>query len=148
MKTRNVVRWSMSITIPSDTSVGCELINDLLEAMVEREWPSAELFHVQLAYQEAIVNAIVHGNRRAADKTVEIEMSCDHGQVRIQITDQGPGFDPQNVPDPRQEEWLEAPGGRGLLLMSEILSELMYNDLGNQVTLIKNKGGEAPLPAE
>ena len=106
----HVSPWTSLQTIPSDTAIGSELVHSLLAEMLERDWPSVELFHVQLAYEEAIVNAIVHGNRGAADKTVEVQMTCDRDSVWIQITDQGAGFDPAAVPDPTQGELL---GGAG-----------------------------------
>ncbi len=140
MKTRNAALWSSRHIIPSDTSVGSALIDGLLEAMLERDWPASEQFHVQLAYQEALVNAVDHGNRRSPQKTVEIEMACDRRRIEIRITDQGDGFDPSDVPDPRQEALLEVPGGRGLLLIHEVMSEIKYNATGNQVTMTKRRG--------
>ena len=71
-------------------------------------------------------------------------MTCDGDRATIQITDQGEGFDPSAVPDPRQDELLDAPGGRGMLLISEIMTEVSYNDLGNQITMIKIKGDDPP----
>jgi len=107
---------------------------------MERDWPPAELFRVQLAYEEAIVNAIRHGNGCDPEKTVDVQMICDENEVSIQITDQGGGFDPQDVPDPRSDELLEAPGGRGVLLINEIMSRVDYNETGNQITMVKIKG--------
>lgn len=140
--------WTFHREIPSDTAVGSALVTDLLDAMTEREWPAGDLFRTQLAFEEAIVNAIRHGNRCDPDKKVTVEMSCDDDQVRIQITDQGEGFDPRSVPDPRQEELLEAPGGRGVLLINEIMSQVEYNDRGNQITMIKIKGDDPPVDEE
>jgi serine/threonine-protein kinase RsbW len=132
--------WTYEREIPSDTAVGSALVNELLEAMTEREWPATDLFRTQLAYEEAIVNAIRHGNRCDPEKTVRVEMSCDDERVTIRITDQGDGFDPEDVPDPRQDELLEAPGGRGVLLIREVMSEVKYNETGNVITMVKIKG--------
>lgn len=142
----NVAEWTFSRTIASDTSVGSALVSELIDAMMERDWPGTDVFRVQLAYEEAIVNAIRHGNRCSPDKTVSVEMRCGADQVWIQITDQGPGFDPNSIPDPRQEDLLEVPGGRGVLLISEIMSEVRYNDVGNQITMIKIRGDEPDDP--
>ena len=108
--------------------------------MLARDWPAVEQFRVQLAYEEAIVNAIRHGNRNDPDKNVTVEFTCDYETVRIQIEDEGAGFDLKKVPDPRSEELLEVPGGRGVLLISEIMSEVKYNSKGNQITMTKVKG--------
>lgn len=136
--------WSFSKKIPSDTSIGSGLVSELLDAMMEREWPPADMFRTQLAYEEAIVNAIRHGNKSDAAKSVHVEMHCDDERVRIRITDEGPGFDPSSVPDPRQDELLEVPGGRGVFLIHEIMSEVHYNDTGNQITMVKLKGDNPP----
>ncbi|TWU40433.1 ATP-binding protein [Novipirellula artificiosorum] len=139
MRAKNVPAWTLRRTIPSDTSVGSALAHELVDAMLERKWPATDLFRVQLAYEEAIVNAIRHGNRHCSDKTVEVEMSCKEQEVCIRITDQGNGFDPAAIPDPRQQELLEVPGGRGVLLICEIMSEISFNDTGNQITMIKRR---------
>lgn len=140
MSQQGSAAWKRETTIPSDTAIGSDLVNGLIEAMVERGWTSDEMFRVQLAYEEAIVNAIRHGNRFAEDKTVDVVMHCDDEQIRIQITDMGKGFDPKSLPDPRDEERLDVPGGRGVMLIHELMSEVSYNELGNQVTMTKKRG--------
>lgn len=136
--------WQLKRVIPSDPSVGSPLVNELIDAMLAREWSAAEQFRVQLAYEEAIMNAIRHGNRNDAKKMVTVEFECDQQTVTIRIEDEGKGFNPSEVPDPTTEELLEVPGGRGVLLISEIMSEVEYNDKGNAVTMIKKKGDKVP----
>lgn len=142
--TSSDLTWKLKREIPSDTSVGSELVNELLAAMTEREWPATDLFRTQLAYEEAIVNAIRHGNRSDPEKSVKVEMACGPDRVEIQITDEGDGFDPSQVPDPREEELLEVPGGRGVLLIHEIMNHVSYNDAGNQITMVKERTEEEP----
>lgn len=136
--------WTHEKTIPSDTSIGSELVNGLLAAMQDHAWPASELFHVQLAYEEAIVNAIRHGNKFAEDKTVDVRMWCSTDEVGIEITDMGEGFDPESLPDPRAEDRLEIPGGRGVMLIHELMSEVTYRHPGNQVRMVKYR---TPLPS-
>lgn len=143
MSQQGSAAWKRETTIPSDASIGSELVNGLLEAMGERGWSPTELFRVQLAYEEAIVNAIRHGNRFAEDKTVDVMMSCDEEEIVIQITDMGSGFDPKSIPDPRDEDRLEIPGGRGVMLIHELMSQVFYNETGNQVTMRKKRGEES-----
>lgn len=134
------VPWKFRREIVSDTSVGSALASELLTAMRERGWSSEDLFRTQLAFEEAIVNAIRHGNRCDSEKMVLVEMDCDESRVMIQITDEGVGFVPDQVPDPRHEDLLEVPGGRGVLLINEIMSEVSYNEAGNRITMVKRKG--------
>ena len=134
--------WTFRREIPSDTAIGSTLVAELLDAMMQRDWPAGDMFRIQLAYEEAIVNAIRHGNRCDLDKTVVVYLSCDDERVTIEITDQGDGFDPKNVPNPRHNELIEDPGGRGVLLIGEIMCEVTYNDRGNQIKMVKNKSDD------
>jgi len=129
--------WSVHRTLPSDTSVAADFCVELVDAMTHRNWPPRDIFRVQLAFDEAIVNAIRHGNRFDANKNVEVDVTCNGDQVHICIADQGNGFDPSKVPDPRSDELLEVPGGRGVLLISELMNEVHYNDRGNEVKMTK-----------
>lgn len=146
MSTAPSSSWELDRTIPSDTSVGSELIVPLMDAMRERSWLDADIFRVQLAYEEAVVNAIRHGNRCDPAKVVAVKMHCDTSQVRIEISDEGPGFDPSQVPDPRDERLLEVPGGRGVLLINEIMSEVRYEDGGRRIVMVKRPGDPLDNP--
>ena len=67
-------------------------------------------------------------------------------KVRIIIEDEGTGFRPQDVPDPTEDENLEKPCGRGIMLMRAFLSVVEYNERGNRVVLEKNRNDDgAPL---
>jgi serine/threonine-protein kinase RsbW len=66
----------------------------------------------------------------------------------MQISDQGAGFDHRNVADPTEEERLDKPRGRGVMLMRELMTEANFNDSGNSVTMIKVRSQEVPEPSE
>ena len=103
-------------------------------------WQPADVFAVHLAVEEAIVNAIVHGNKLDASKKVHVECEVSADRVRVAITDEGPGFDPASVPDCTAEERLEAPSGRGVMLMRSFMTSIEYNAAGNAVMLEKVRG--------
>jgi serine/threonine-protein kinase RsbW len=92
-----------------------------------------------------LVNAVVHGNRLDPKKTVHVECEVSPEYVRLEVTDEGQGFDPVNVPDCTLEERLEAPSGRGVMLMRSFMSRITYNAKGNSVVLEKRRGDK---PAE
>lgn len=95
-------------------------------------------FAIRLAMEEALCNAIRHGNRMDPSKVVEVDYDIDPARAIITVTDQGEGFDPSTVPDPTTDENLEKPTGRGIMLMRAYMDEVHFNDRGNQVRMVKN----------
>ena len=91
-------------------------------------------FRVSLA--EALSNAMIYGNDRDPSKRVRVEVFLEAGSVTARVTDEGTGFDPQDVPDPTVPGNLLEDQGRGLFLMRELMDELRFNDCGNCVTLV------------
>jgi serine/threonine-protein kinase RsbW len=98
-----------------------------------------DVFGVHLAMEEALVNAIRHGNRLDPGKQVQFACRMTPDLVRIEITDEGDGFDPSSIPDPTDPEHIEAPSGRGLMLMRSFMSRVEYNDVGNRVVMEKER---------
>jgi serine/threonine-protein kinase RsbW len=109
------------------------------EEMAAAGYPEADRFALRLALEEAIVNAIRHGNRGDPSRRVHVRFEVGPDQVLAEVEDEGEGFDPARVPDPLAPENLERPSGRGLLLMRRYTTWLRYNRLGNCVTLCKER---------
>ena len=86
---------------------------------------------------EAIVNAIKHGNQLDTSKRVFVKYHVSHERFEIHIKDEGPGFDPMDVPDPMAPENLERECGRGLLLMKHYMTEVKFHAPGNAVSMVK-----------
>ena len=95
------------------------------------------VFAVRLALEEALSNAIRHGNCGDESKSVTVEYAIDPKQIRISVADEGCGFQPDTLPDPCAEENLARPHGRGVMLMQAYMDEVSYNDAGNCVTMVK-----------
>lgn len=113
------------------------MVSRLLEELEEQAWAEHDVFAVHLAVEEALVNAIKHGNQKDLAKSVELHCRMTHDRIEIQITDEGDGFDPSAVPDPTDEENLEIPSGRGLMLMRCYMTTVEFNPKGNSVTMVK-----------
>ncbi|MFN8858132.1 MAG: ATP-binding protein, partial [Planctomycetaceae bacterium] len=88
------------MTIPSDTVAGQSLQEQIIRQLEEREFGEHDLFGVRLALEEALVNAIKHGNRLDPAKIVRVQWKIDEIRVVIEIEDEGEGFNPIEVPDP------------------------------------------------
>lgn len=124
-------------TIPSELQAAERIQERIISVLEGFEYPMRDVFGMRLALEEAIVNAIKHGNKMDPKKTVSIKCEIDSNRVCVQIEDQGPGFSPIDVPDPTSEENLDKPGGRGIMLMKAFMTKVQYNARGNQVTLEK-----------
>ena len=101
-------------------------------------------FAIRLSLDEAITNAVRHGNGLNPDlkATIDYEITDEH--FRITISDQGPGFVPEKVPDPTLDENLDRPCGRGLMLMRAYMTHVEFNAKGNAVTLVKRRDCKLP----
>lgn len=116
-----------------------QLILHLTGQMADLGYGEEDLFHVRLAVEEAIANAIKHGHRADPSKQVRIFFSIGFDQVLIKVQDQGQGFDPRLVPDPLATENMDRISGRGLYLMQATMSWIEFNEQGNCVTLCKQR---------
>jgi serine/threonine-protein kinase RsbW len=94
---------------------------------------------ILVSAMEAVNNAIIHGNKSVQEKIVEVEISSKSDELIIVVTDQGPGFKPEKVPDPTTPENIEELNGRGIYLMSHLADKIEYNKKGNSVKMIFNK---------
>lgn len=130
------------VVIPSDTALGQEVQERIVGRLETLEFPPRDVFGVRLALEEALVNAIKHGNGMDPSKNVHIECHIDRDLVRVEIEDEGPGFTPEEVPDPTSEENLERPCGRGIMLMRAFMTRVEYNDRGNRIILEKRREPE------
>jgi serine/threonine-protein kinase RsbW len=115
-------------------------ITRIVTAMQASGFDPKELFGTRLALEEAMVNAIRHGHRNDTSKRIDVRFHVTQQQLLVEIQDQGPGFDPDGLPDPLSPENLERPGGRGVFLMRRYMTWVQYNDAGNTVTLCKLRG--------
>ena len=111
----------------------------VLEAVAKCGYGEQDRFAVQLALEEAMANAIRHGNSGDPSKRVIVEFRVDPESVCISVQDEGRGFKPDTVPDPTLDENIEKPFGRGVMLMRVYMSEVRYNPAGNRVTMTKRR---------
>lgn len=95
--------------------------------------------NLKLALAEAITNAMEHGNGWDESKFVEVEIVLDSGRMQATVSDQGPGFNHGRMLNPTSNEHLLSERGRGIFLANAIMDEVIYNQAGNQVTLVKRR---------
>jgi serine/threonine-protein kinase RsbW len=129
--------------IPSDANQGMQLLETIMSQLACHPYTERDVFSIRLALEEAILNAIKHGNRYDRHKSVLVSYRIQHDRFDISITDEGPGYRPEAVPDPTADENLERPGGRGLLLMRYYMTEVTVHPPGNRLTMVKYSSASA-----
>ena len=140
--TENHWSWTLDRRIPSDTAVGCKVIEELLQHLNALQWGEHDVFGIHLAVEEAMVNAIKHGNNYDLEKLVHVVIKLSPNKLYLQIEDQGSGFDPSKVPDPTEDEYLDRACGRGVMLMRHYMNEVEYKGRGNRVEMKKCRQSE------
>ena len=164
---RYVLECDLSLIGPTVRTV-----RELLAASGRLE--ETALLRTGIAVEEAMLNAVYHGNLEVSsdlreddpnafydlarrrceqqpyrDRTTAVEVLLTQDAVRVRVRDEGPGFDPATLPDPTDPENLARASGRGLLLIRTFMDEVDHNARGNEITLVKRFAPKsAPLPAE
>ena len=160
------VESSISLSLENDELLVPKVISRLELPMVELDlFDEGERMQIAMALDEALLNAMVHGNLEVSselrqiddgkpyidlieerkktapynERRVTIQMHATLDSATIIIRDEGPGFDLSSLRDPTDPENLEKAGGRGLLLINAFMDEVRHNERGNQITMIKNK---------
>lgn len=132
------------LSIPSTLAAAVHAQQAILADAKAHRYSDSACFAVRLALDEALSNAIIHGNASNPDKFVQIEYAVTDERITICVTDQGKGFHPEEIPDPTLDENLERPHGRGVMLMRAYMTSVTFNERGNSVTLIKTRDCRLP----
>ena len=134
----------MSFVINSSLAEGREVQRQILERIENAGFDGGNFFAINLALEEALVNAIKHGNRLDPGKKVWVEARISAKKVEILIEDEGPGFVRSSVPDPTIAENLEKCSGRGILLIEAYMTQVSWDRGGRRLRMVKVKEPERP----
>jgi len=115
---------------------------EVLGRLRELGYTEDQRFAVRLAFEEAMVNAMKHGNRMDPALHVVLNYRVLPDRIEIRVRDEGPGFEPHLVPDPTCDENLNRPCGRGIMLMRSYMDEVSYAYSGREVCMVKYRKRE------
>ncbi|GHE54942.1 MULTISPECIES: ATP-binding protein [Roseivirga] len=125
----------ISIEIPSLVE-NIRIVESFIDNAKEKYHLTDDVYgNIMIAVVESVNNAILHGNKTDKTKNVRLSANLLEGQVIFSITDEGPGFDHKNLPDPTAPENLEKVGGRGIFIMKNLADEIQFKDEGRTVEL-------------
>src|ERR1044072_4087253 len=127
----------IAFKMPSDLAYLDDVLDYLNERMLKLGVLKPGDSELLIALDEAIVNAIKHGNKCDPRKAVHISAEFNAEGVRFVVADEGPGFEREKVPDPTDPCRLLEPNGRGLLLINHIMDKVCYNQAGNRLEMFK-----------
>ncbi len=156
--------------LENDLSLFPPLVNYLQQsAAMVRFGRDIDRLRMGVAFDEALVNACFHGNLEVgselrevdhnayyelarqrlnepqyANRRIFVKLCITRDEITCVVRDEGPGFDPTQLPDPTDPANIEKPSGRGLLLMQTFMDEVRFNEKGNEVTLIKRNPQSQP----
>ena len=127
---------TISLDIPS-LPENIRIVESFIDNAKERYSLNDDIYgNIMIAVTESVNNAIVHGNGSEKNKNVSLNLFFDESAIRFTVSDQGDGFEYDDLPDPTAPENLDKPGGRGIFLMRHLCDEVNYSDGGKQVELI------------
>jgi CheY-like chemotaxis protein/anti-sigma regulatory factor (Ser/Thr protein kinase) len=169
-----VAEQQTTFVLENDSTLVPSVVNYIQQMMTRMRFcEDTDCLRVGVALEEALLNSYYHGNLeisselREADHTAYYQLSKTRAQeppysqrkiyvcsilsrdeCRFVIRDEGPGFDPNCLPDATDPANLERPCGRGLLLMRTFMDEVHFNDVGNEVVLVKRRPANAPADGD
>jgi len=131
---------NMKTIIPNDSHLLKEVSKKLLSRLKEQGVDEEIIFDIHVGFEEALRNAMIHGNKSNPDKKVTILTEKTDDKVVITVEDEGDGFNPKDLPDPTLDENLLKEGGRGVYLIEHLMDEVRYEDSGRRVIMVKYLG--------
>jgi serine/threonine-protein kinase RsbW len=145
--TDNAYPWTEKV-LPTQLEAIREVEGDIIDRLAQVDYDEDLQFAIRLAFEEAVVNAMKHGNRMDPARKVLLTYRVSPECIEIRVRDEGEGFDPGCVPDPTIDENLQRPCGRGIMLMRSYMDTVQYACRGKEVQMVKfrRSGGGGTKP--
>jgi serine/threonine-protein kinase RsbW len=127
-----------SISITSNLKNIRKVSSRIVDLLLERGIDKSTIFDIRLSIEEAIINAIEHGNKKDESLKVTASFIIDEDKIEIAVEDEGEGFSHTALPDPTKDKNVLRAHGRGVYLFHKLMDRVEYNDKGNRVKLVKS----------
>ena len=134
--------WTKEYTFPSDMGTAHSLIEDVMGLVRTDGWNDKDLFAIELVLEEVLTNAVKHGNHSDPSKSVRFDCKLSRNKFYARVEDEGSGFDPHALADPREPANQMVASGRGILLVKHFVTNIEWNDRGNIVEFEKDRSGQ------
>ena len=129
-----MIKPTSHILVIKSTKSEIEKVERFLKNIFEEHGFPEECFNkVYLCVSEAVVNSIIHGNKKVIHKEIEVDVNCKSRSLTVTVTDEGEGFDISAVPDPTKKENILKESGRGIHIIKSMSHFVSYNEKGNSL---------------
>jgi len=126
------------VTLAADRKAVDPVVEQVMQAVREMKSVNGKEEAIELALQEALANAVVHGAKEDPTKVVECLVMCDEQRgLLIIVRDPGEGFDPQAIPSCTMGENLYSNHGRGIFLINQLMDEVKFHKNGTEIHMVK-----------
>ena len=128
----------LDVTLPARIDAISPIVGQVIALAKESGCLEGKEFEVQIALQEALANAVVHGCQEDPSKVVQVTASCDALRgILIIVRDPGPGFDIHSISSPIAGERIFSSHGRGIFLINALMDEVLYREGGAEIHMRK-----------
>ena len=127
----------MVTEISSEIKCIKKVSSEMLDSLSPYKIDEGTLFDIRLCAEEAIRNAIVHGNRSNKKLHVKVNYRLENDRIIIEVEDEGAGFDPRKIADPTGDDNIMKESGRGICLIKRLMDKVDFNQKGNKIRMEK-----------
>jgi len=128
----------LSVILAGDRNCVDPVVQGIMQLVRQMHCAAEKEEAIQLALNEALANAVVHGAKADPSKSIECEVSCDETRgVLIVVRDPGKGFDPNSIPSPIKGKNIYSDHGRGIYLINQLMDEVKFLKNGTEIQMIK-----------
>jgi serine/threonine-protein kinase RsbW len=132
------LKLRVRVTLAASRNSVDPVVEQVMEAVRDLDCVNGKADAIELALQEALANAVVHGAKEDPTKIVECIVACDEERgVLIIVRDPGQGFDPAAIPACTVGENLYSNHGRGIFLINQLMDEVRFRKNGTEIHMVK-----------
>ena len=128
----------LTVTLAADRNAIDTVVQSVMRVVKETKCADGREDAIELALNEALANAVIHGAGSDPSKIVECDEACDEtGDMLIVVRDPGKGFDPGCLPNPLLGQNVYSDHGRGIYLINQLMDEVNFLKNGTEIRMLK-----------
>ena len=137
--TMQSLAWTNEHSFPSDIGTAHNLIEEVMVRLRAEQWNDKDMFAIELVLEESLTNAVKHGNHSDPAKNVRFGFKLNQGTFYARVEDEGDGFAPELVADPREPANQMVTSGRGILLVKHFATRVQWSEQGKVIEFEKDR---------